>query len=77
MTIETLTVDRAYCPLDLLLFRRFKREVPGLVEATLALNPGLAELGLYLPVGTKVRVDVPAPAPRGAKAPRQLIRLTD
>lgn len=78
MTIETLTVDRAHCTLDLLLYRRLKREVPGLVEDTLVRNQGLAALGPFLPIGTKVTFLVPAPAPWGAaRAPVTLIRLTD
>lgn len=61
MTIETLVVDRIDCPLDLLLFRKLQREVPGLVEDTLRRNPGLAAKGPILPLGMKVVVDLPAP----------------
>lgn len=67
MATETLIVDRAFCPLDLLLFRRLKREVPGLVEKTLAGNPGLAGLGPILPIGTVVVVEIPGPASRPAR----------
>jgi phage tail protein X len=73
MTIEVLTVARASCPLDLLLFGRFRREVPGLVEATLTRNPGLAALGPILPIGTRVSVEIPAPA--GRAAPREIVTL--
>ena len=68
MAMETLTVTSERTPLDLLLWRRFKREVPGLVEDTLDRNPGLAALGLFLPYGTKVLVETPPPEPRGRAA---------
>lgn len=61
MSTETLTVPNDHTPLDKLLFTRFGREVPGLVEQTLAQNPGLAALGVFPPRGTKVIVTVPAP----------------
>ena len=67
MATITLTVQDAFTPLDLLLFRHFKREVPGLVEATFAKNQGLADLGAFLPVGTHVLVDEPAPATRNTR----------
>ena len=75
MATETLTVIGRPKPLDLVLFRRFRREVPGLVEATYAQNPGLADLGPLLPRGTKVLVTAPAPAP--AKTTRKTIRMYD
>ncbi len=60
MARETLTVKSPFMTLDLLLFRHLRREVPGLVEATLALNPGLAQSAI-LPLGTKVILDRPRP----------------
>lgn len=77
MATETLTFPNDETPLDKLLWRRFKREVPGLVEEVLASNPGLAALGAFPPRGTKVVVTLPAPVTPGASAtPRKLIRLT-
>ena len=75
MTIETLTVpaDRPFMTLDLLLFERFRREVPDLVERTLERNPGLAALGAFLPPGTSVAVELPAPANR--PPPREIVTL--
>lgn len=61
MTTRTLTFPNDVTPLDLLLFLAYKREVPGLVEATLADNPGLAAMGPYPPRGTKIVVTDPAP----------------
>lgn len=58
MAIETLTVEAEFTTLDLLLWRRFRSEVSGRVERTIALNPGICR-EVYLPVGTIVRVDIP------------------
>ncbi len=73
MTTEILTVSGRAMPLDLLLFHRYRREIPGFVEATYAQNPGLAALGPELPAGTAVTVTVPAPAP--TVTARKLVRL--
>ena len=70
MTIETLDVITERTTLDLLLWRRFRREVPGLVEDTLRRNPGLARLGAILPVGLALQVVVPDPEPKGRSAAR-------
>lgn len=43
---------------DLIAFRRFGN-VPDQVERILEFNPGLAELGPILPLGTVVRIPVP------------------
>jgi P2-like prophage tail protein X len=70
---ETVTVagDRITPPP--LIWRRFKRPVPGVLEATLEANPGLADLGPVLPVGTKIRI--PIPAPEAEKRPTERISL--
>lgn len=60
-TRETLEVKTDFVTVDLLLWRRLGVEVPGLVEKTLALNPGLATLGPYLPVGTLVELELDTP----------------
>jgi phage tail protein X len=70
MTIETLEVIIERTTLDLLLWRRFRREFPGLVEDTLRRNPGLARLGAMLPVGLSLQVDVPNTEPQGRSAAR-------
>ena len=59
MTTETLKVEQDGTTLDLLLWRRFGEEVIGRVEATFAGNPGIAETGVFLPVGAEVDVDLP------------------
>ena len=68
MTIVTLTVAAEGTTLDLLLWRKFRREVPGLVEDTLRNNPGLARLGAFLPVGLSVKLAVPTLEPKGRSA---------
>jgi phage tail protein X len=76
VTTEILIVaNDAPTPLDLLLFRRFRQDLPGLVERTLLLNPGLADLGPLLPRGARVLVEPPAPV--SAKPVRTSIRLYD
>ncbi|MDR0182400.1 tail protein X [Lysobacter arvi] len=59
--------------LDLLCWRHLG-ETDGVVEAALALNPGLAELGAVLPIGTPV--DLPDLAP-SAPLSADLIQLWD
>ncbi|MCF1502893.1 tail protein X [Afifella sp. H1R] len=51
---ETITIRGEGISVDLLLWRRYG--VPGraLVETTLTLNPGLADAGAVLPLGSKV-----------------------
>ena len=61
-TLQTMIFPNPDTPLDLLLFVALKREVSGLVEDTLARNPGLAALGPFPPKGTKIVVAVPSPA---------------
>lgn len=58
---ETVTVEGDDLTLSLIAWRRFKRPMPGLVEAILDQNPGLADLGQTLPVGTTFQMPVPVP----------------
>lgn len=75
MTTRTLTAPNDVLPLDLLLFMTYRREAAGLVEATLAANPGLAALGPYPPRGTTIVVTDPAPQASANSTP--VIRLFD
>lgn len=61
-TLETLTVDQDYTPLDLLLWRRFRSEELGRVERTIELNRHICD-HVYLPVGTVVTIEIPDPKP--------------
>lgn len=72
---ETVVVKDDAMTLDLLVWRRFKHQKPGLVERTLSLNPGLADMGVHIPVGTKVIL--PVEAPGTAPAQRPVVRLWD
>lgn len=58
---ETVTVEGDDITVSLIVWRRFKRPMPGLVEAILDQNPGLADLGQTLPVGTTFQMPVPVP----------------
>ena len=60
--IERITVEGDAITLSLLVWRRFRRPMPGLVETILDCNSGLAGLGAILPVGTVL--DLPIPTPR-------------
>lgn len=75
MTTRVLTFPNGFTPLDYLLFQAYGREVPGLVEATLAANPGLAALGPTPPRGTKVTVTDPTAQTSANSTP--VIRLFD
>lgn len=64
MMLEDVTVESEGVTVALIVWQRVRRPVAGLVEATLAANPGLADLGDFLPVGTVVRLPVPPPEQR-------------
>lgn len=59
---ETVTIEGEGLTVSLIVWRRFRRPMPGLVERIHALNPGLADLGPVMPVGA--RFDMPIPIPR-------------
>ncbi len=59
---QTVTVEGDAFTVSLIVWRRFKRPMPGLVEAILDANPGLADLGPILPLGTVF--EMPAPVPQ-------------
>ena len=75
MASEILTVVDEWTTLDLLLFRRFREEVPGRVEAALDGNPGLSAACVFLPLGAQVTIDVPVPVK--GPTPARAIRLWD
>lgn len=52
MIIVSVTEERQ--ALDLLLWRHFGRKGQDLLDQTFALNPGLAEMGYFLPVETMI-----------------------
>ena len=57
--IETVTVEGDGLSVSTIVWRRFKRPMQVLVEAIYDLNPGLADLGQTLPVGTRFEIPIP------------------
>lgn len=70
--VEQVTVEAEGLTLPLIVWRRFRRPMPGLVERTLDLNPGLAALGPVLPLWTTFDLPVETPRPT---AVRRNVRL--
>lgn len=66
-TNETVTVQGDNLTVSLIVWRRFSKPVPGLVEAIYDATPGLAALGAVLPVGTVLTIPVPAQATTAAQ----------
>lgn len=60
--IERVAVEGDRITVSLLIWRRFRRPMPGLLEQILDRNPGLAGAGIELPIGTVL--DIPVPTPR-------------
>lgn len=71
---ETVTVGAEYMTLSRIIWQRFKRPMPGLLELTLSENMLLATLGPYLPVGTTFRLPIPSTT---SPQIRQTVRLWD
>lgn len=63
MIYEPVTIEGEGITVSLLIWRRFKRPMPGLAEQVYDLNVGLAELGPYLPLGTELLLPIPTPRP--------------
>lgn len=59
--IERITVEGDGITVSLLVWRRFRRPMSGLVEMIFERNPGLAGLGPILPIGTVFELPVPTP----------------
>jgi P2-like prophage tail protein X len=72
---EAITVKGDFISVDLLAWRKFKDHRNGFVERVLDTNPGLADLGPILPVGTKVVIPLDAPELKPAERP--VVRLWD
>lgn len=69
---EVIVVRGEGLSLDLLLWRKHGVRGRELVEAALALNPGLAGLGPYLPLGTAVTLP---PLPTKTRLAAKLVTL--
>jgi phage tail protein X len=70
--IEKVTVEGDDLTLSLIVWRRFRRPMPGLVERVYDENPGLADLGQFLPIGTVFSLPIPQPRPRVWQDPIKL-----
>lgn len=68
--VESVTVRGEGITLPLLVWRRFRKPMPGLVEQVLDLNQDLADLGPVLPVGTILLIPIPDEDEAGAPEAR-------
>lgn len=59
--IEPVTVAGDALTVSLIVWRRFRRAMPGLVDQIYDMNVGLADLGPVLPVGTTFNMPIPIP----------------
>lgn len=60
-TIETYTVQTDGLTLSRIVWNRFRRPMPGLVERILDTTPSLAHAGAILPVGAVVQIPIDTP----------------
>lgn len=58
-TIETVVVMGDAVTASLLVWRRFRKPMPGLVERIYEINPNLASSGVFLPLGASVKIPIP------------------
>ena len=72
--IEAYVVTGDGMMLDAILWQRFRRKTPGLLEKVLDMNPGLAGLGPVIPNGTRIIIPI-EPAPKTAVRP--VVKLWD
>lgn len=56
--MQEVTVASDGISVDLVIWQKYHRRMEGLVEMTLEINPGLAELGPILPVGTTFKLPI-------------------
>ncbi|WP_099867838.1 tail protein X [Pararhizobium haloflavum] len=71
-TVERIVIEGEGITVPLLVWRRFKRPMPGIVEQVFEMNQNLADLGLFLPVGTEVLMPIPTPRPAPIVEPVRL-----
>lgn len=61
-TVETVTIQGDGMTASLLVWRRFHKPMPGLVERIYEINPSLALSGPFLAHGAVVRIPIPVAA---------------
>ncbi len=70
--IEPVTVAGDGLTVSLIVWRRFRRAMPGLVDQIYDMNVGLADLGPVLPVGTTFNMPIPIPREQQVLEPIRL-----
>lgn len=70
--IEPVTVAGDNLTVSLIVWRRFRRAMPGLVDQIYDMNVGLADLGPVLPVGTTFNMPIPIPREQQVLEPIRL-----
>lgn len=70
--IENVVVKGDFLTVPLIVWRRFRRPMPGLVEAIYKMNRELAESGPYLPIGTTFKMPIPIPREKARLDPIKL-----
>lgn len=53
---QSLKIDGDKVPVDLIVWRKYRAQTPGLVEQVYDLNKGLADLSINLPRGSQVTI---------------------
>ena len=74
-TLETYVVRDERLTIARLIWRRFRRPMPGMAERVLTMNPGLAAMRPFLAVGTSVRIPIDPPTAKGPERP--VVQLWD
>lgn len=75
---ETIGIRGDKVTADLIIWRRYRRQAPGILEAMLDANPDLARAhryGPFLPIGLVIQVPIDGDIIRGAPAYGQAISL--
>ncbi|PYF05050.1 phage tail protein X [Rhodopseudomonas faecalis] len=70
MTTEDVTVKSEGMTVSRMIWRRYRRRMPGLAEQVFAINPGLAAVSPILPVGTTFKMPVVSDQPQTVKVIR-------
>lgn len=75
---ELVTVAGDYIAADLLVWRRYRRRAPGILEALLDANPHLAVIHRetpFLPVGTEVKIPIDSDLLSGRPQPVEYVKI--
>lgn len=69
---EAHTINGDEVSISLIVWRRFRLPAPGMVEAVLNANPGLADQGQFIPRATDVIIPIDTDLDLNAAAPIKL-----